>query len=566
MSQAFTLVYQQALESALPQASNVRWRAVLPLLFVRFVHFHGTDAKLRVFRYERWIPANRSGAERRQPVRRLRRESADDRFPPHHPRGRPLVIPRIVPTPIDSGTTRAAPAAVVPRPIADAIIEATLPGPGRDRLAGGAVLVVTTGQQPGLFTGPLYTIYKALSAIALARRLERERHAPVVPVFWVAGDDHDFQEANHATYLNGMGEPATIVLRERATEAPALPLSRELCEPGIGAALERIREGTPDSEFKDGVLSWLAAAYRPDVSLADAAAFALQSLLGDRGLAVVRPYAASVKRAMAPWLLRGLDVALEDGLTPVLIEAAQGRDRLRRDGDAFVTRRSSERFGRGELERIAAEQPERLSPNVLLRPVVEAALFPTVAYMAGPGELEYLPEAAPIYRALDVPPQTPLPRWSGVLVEGRVDRVLERQGLSISDFAGPPGTVEARVVRDQLPGDVAESLEALRRELPAAYARLAAGVREVDATLERTVESARNAALAGTQEVEKKVVAALKRANDTLVGQIARARAALYPAGEPQERVLTYASMAIRYGPDLLAALDDEVARWAVAS
>jgi uncharacterized protein YllA (UPF0747 family) len=476
------------------------------------------------------------------------------------------VIPRIVPTPIEPGTARGAPADVAPRPIPQAILEGTLPGPGRDRLANGAVLVVTTGQQPGLFTGPLYTIYKALSAMALARRLERERQVPVVPVFWVAGDDHDFQEANHATYLNVTGEPATVVLRERPSEAPALPLSRELCEPGILAALDQIRNGTPDSEFKDGVLSWLAAAYRPDVSLADASAFALQSLLGDRGLAVVRPYATPVKRTMAPWLLRGLDVELQDGLTPVLIEAAQGRDRLRRDGDAFVTRRSGERFGRVELERIAAEQPERLSPNVLLRPVVEAALFPTVAYMAGPGELEYFPEAASIYRALDVRPQTPLPRWSGTLVESRVSKVVEKHGLAMTDFAGPPGAVEGKLVRDQVPPELAQTLQSLKEEIRTAYGRVSDGARQVDPTLERSVESARNAALGAMQEIEKKIVAALKRTNETLVGQLTRARAALYPAGEPQERVLTYASMAIRYGPALLTALDDEVARWAVAS
>src|SRR5213078_2374491 len=88
-----------------------------------------------------------------------------------------------------------------PRRVAPEVVASTLPGPGRDRLAGDAVLAVTTGQQPGLFTGPLYTIYKALSAIALARRLERERGVPVVPVFWVAGDDHDFAEANHASFL-----------------------------------------------------------------------------------------------------------------------------------------------------------------------------------------------------------------------------------------------------------------------------------------------------------------------------------------------------------------------------
>lgn len=475
------------------------------------------------------------------------------------------MIPRIVETPI-AGHSGSAPATVTPRAVTPEVLAATLPGPGRDRLAAGPTLVVTTGQQPGLFTGPLYTIYKALSAIALARRLERERRTPVVPVFWVAGDDHDFHEANHATLLNSAGEALTIVLRERAGDAPALPLYRERCGPEITAALDQVRHGTPDTEFKDGVLAWLGAAYQREVTLADAAAEAIQALLGAYGLAVVRPYAPTMKRAMAPLLIQGLGTTLDDGLLPVLIEARQGRDRLRSDGGGFVTRRSAERFSRADLERIAAEEPERLSPNVLLRPVVEAALLPTVAYMAGPGELEYFPSAAPLYRALGVSPQTALPRWSGTLVESRVDKVVEKHGLKMADLAGPPGEVEGRLVRDQLPPEVAETLGTLRDEIRSAYGRVSDGARRVDPTLERTVESARNAALGGMQEIEKKIVAALKRANETLVGQLARARAALFPTGEPQERVLTYASMAIRYGPALLAALDAEVARWAAAS
>jgi len=121
------------------------------------------------------------------------------------------VIPKIVATPI-------APLAVpeprvAARRVAPDVVAAALPGAARDRLAAGEVLVVTTGQQPGLFTGPLYTVYKALSAIALARRLERERRVPVVPVFWVAGDDHDFAEANHTWFLNAAGELVQVVLR-----------------------------------------------------------------------------------------------------------------------------------------------------------------------------------------------------------------------------------------------------------------------------------------------------------------------------------------------------------------
>ena len=473
-----------------------------------------------------------------------------------------MTMPRIVTSPIAAAPAALATGGGTPRRVSADVLAAVLPGPGRDRLAAGEVLVVTTGQQPGLFTGPLYTIYKALSTAALARRLERERGVPVVPVFWVAGDDHDFAEANHVFVLNAGGEVVRIVLRERPADGLLLPLFREPCGPEIGAALEQLRAVLPDTEFKADALAWLGAAYHSATNLADAFADALNRLLGPRGIAVFRAHDPAAKRAAAPFLLRALDVQLPDGLSPVLVEGSAGRDRLRSSGDAPITRRSGERFTPEALARIAKESPDRLSPNVLLRPVIEAALFPTVAYAAGPGELDYLPKAAPLYTHLGVTPQTPVPRWSGVLLESRVEKVLERNTLTPADFLGAPGALEARLAKGAVPAEIAETLARLRAELDLHYERLATAIARLDPTLERTVQSARNNALAGTHDVEKKLVASLKRANETLAGQLARARAALAPEGKPQERVLTLASFLVRYGPGLLDELEAEVARW----
>ena len=473
------------------------------------------------------------------------------------------MIARILSTPI-AAAAEPIPAGK-PRRIAADVLAAVLPGPGRDRFARGDVLAVTTGQQPGLFTGPLYTIHKALSAIALARRLESERGLPVVPVFWVAGDDHDFAEANHAAVLGKDGEVVNIVLRERAHEAPQLPLFREQLGGDVEAALAAFDAALPDSECKPEVRQWLATCYRADTNLADAGADALHRLLGARGegLAVFRAHDRAAKRAAAPWLLRALDETLADGLTPVLVEGRLGRDRLRPEGGDFVTRRSNERFSRAQLEQIAAETPERLSPNVLLRPVIEAALFPTLAYVGGPGEMDYLQDSAPLFSKLGVAPQARVPRWSGLVIEARVDKVLSKHGLTPADFTGPPGALEARFVQADLPPDLAATLRELRKDVEARYQRITGEVQQLDPTLERTVQSARNAALAGTNEIEKKLVASLKRSQGTLLGQLARVRAALAPGGKPQERVLTVASFLARYGGALLDDIDAEVARWA---
>lgn len=471
------------------------------------------------------------------------------------------MISRILSTPLPKPAGKIP--AGKPRRISADVLAGILPGPGRDRLTGGEVLAVTTGQQPGLFTGPLYTFHKALSAIALARRLERERGLPVVPVFWVAGDDHDFAEANHATVLGRDGELVTVTLRERPHEAPQLPLSRELCGPEIRAALDALDAALPDAECKSDVRHWLESNYRPESSLADAGAAALNQVLAGRGLAVFPAHDRSAKRAAAPWILKALDETLPDGLTPVMVEGRLGRDRLHNDGRSFVTRRSREGFSRAQLETIAAETPERLSPNVLLRPVIEAALFPTVAYVGGPGEMEYLPESAPLFTSLGIAPQAHVPRWSGLIIEARVDKVLTKLGLTPADFESQPGTLESRFAQADLPPDLAESLKQLRDDVESRYDRISGEVQQLDPTLERTVQSARNSALAGTNEIEKKLVASLKRTQGTVVNQLARARAALRPGGKPQERVLTAASFVARYGLTLLDEIDAEVARWA---
>jgi len=379
----------------------------------------------------------------------------------------------------------------------------------------------------------------------------------------VAGDDHDFAEANHAAVLGKDGEVVNIVLRERAHEAPQLPLFRELLGPEIRAAIAALDSALPETEFKADVLGWLETFSEPDFNLADAGAGALDYLLKKRGLAIFRAHDRNAKRAAAPWILKALDETLPDGLTPVMVEGKLGRDRLLKDNGVFVTRRSSERFTRAQLDQIAVETPERLSPNVLLRPVIEAALFPTLAYVGGPGEMEYLPEAAPLFSALGVAPQAHVPRWSGVIVEARVEKVLSKHGLTPADFDGQPGALETRIARAELPPDLAESLRALRDDVESRFARLSGAVQQVDPTLERTVQSARNATLAGTNEIEKKLVASLKRTQGTLVSQLARARAALMPDGKPQERVLTVASFLARYGGALLDDIDAEVARWA---
>lgn len=489
----------------------------------------------------------------------------------------PLATPVTVPAPRTGGWDAALDAALVPAAGLEAV---------RARLHAPGALVVTTGQQPALFTGPLYTVHKALSAAALAAQLEARWQRPVVPVFWSAGDDHDFAEANHCSWPAADGTVRTHVLRERPPEAPQRPLWREPLGEEVEAAFAQLEADLGPSEQRDWTLAWLRRHFRPEQAIAAADREALAELLAPAGVLVLDSTHRAVKAAAAPWLLQALrthgtlearldarratlaaegrdpGIATGDGATLVMLEDAAGRDRLVVDGAGFRTRRGRRHVSSDELERIAAEDPQRLSANVLLRPVVESALLPTVAYVAGPGELRYLELVRPLYEALGVVRQAPVPRWSGVLVEPKVERVLQKFGIPLADLLEPAGPLEARVIRGQLPESLLEALSGLRTTLEEVYGTVEREAATIDPTLVRPVQAIRQAAVTGTHDAEKKLLQHLRKRQETELQQLARARASVLPDGKPQERVHTAAAFLAREGPALVPGLLAAITDW----
>jgi bacillithiol biosynthesis cysteine-adding enzyme BshC len=478
----------------------------------------------------------------------------------------------------------------VPPELLDAIVDAPGTGPLRERLLQPGLLLVTTGQQPGLFTGPLYTVYKALSAAALARQLERLWQRPVAPLFWVAGDDHDFAEARSASWLDAGSDLRTAELAPRPDDAPLLPMYRQPLGPEIAALLADFEQSLPASPHRDATVGWLRRHYGTGGTVGGAFAGALAELLAPFGIACLDSTHVAVKRAMGPLLGRALaegaeieellretgrvlelrgqpaPVPIGGGASLVFLEGPAGRDRLVAEGDGFVARRAGSRHALAELIAIASSEPQRLSPNVLLRPVLESALFPTVAYVAGPGELAYLPMCEPLYAHLGVPRQVPVPRWSGILVEPRVDRVMAKFGASLEELLTPGAVLESRVIKSQMPEALATATANLRRHLDREYGVIREAAAAIDPTLERPVDAVHRHGLTELADLEKKVEGHLRRREATELAQIARARSAVLPAGAPQERVLTAAGWLARFGEFLLRDVSAAIDSWYAAA
>lgn len=463
------------------------------------------------------------------------------------------------------------------------------PGPARDNLDllfDGSALCVTTGQQPGLFTGPLFTIYKALSAIALAHRFTQELGRPVVPVFWVAGDDHDLPESNHIHVTDMANAVRRLALHEREDTEPLTPLYEEPLGALLDGPRQAIVDATPDTEFKADVLDLLDRHYLPEADYATAFGGTLSELLGRLGLVVLRPTSRAAKEAMRPVLQRTLEeaesidralavqgealaaagkpvpVPVGDGAAPLMIEGSLGRDRLIPENGHFVARRSGERWSLAELSALLESDPERFSPNVLLRPIVEASILPTLAYVAGPGELTYFPQCTPLYEFFDVSPQLPIPRWSGRMVEGKIAKVLAKFDIVAEDLASPEGQLEAQLASGDMPVEAVSAFAKLREGLQAHYQAIESAAVSIDPTMRKAVQAARNTSLAASKDLEKRLVAHLKSHNETLTNQIGKARNNLFPMGKPQERVLNIMPYLIRYGPPLIDELFDACRRW----
>ncbi len=433
---------------------------------------------------------------------------------------------------------------------------------------------VTTGHQPVLLLGPLYVLYKALTAISLAARLEETLGAPVVPLFWIASDDHDWDEVGSATILDRSDAPRTLALPVPEGAERRSVGSHVLDGSGLDL-LDALPEVVPDAEFAAHYLELIREAYVEGRTVSAAFARFLQGVLGDRGYAWIDSARPELRRAAAPFfgrLLSDWDGVIEaeaaggraleakgfeapiprvgDAL-PLFFDGGDGRHRVRRDGAA-----SPERW----RERLEAA-PEGFSPNVASRPALESWLLPVAATVLGPGEIAYWSQLGPLFGALDVPLPSVQPRAAWMLVEARTRRVLDRTGISPRDLAAGAEPVVERLTREARPEAVKRALDRFRADAGAGMAAIEGAVAEVVPGLRGAAGKMRKGVFDAASELSRQVDRATRERLDVRLGQVRRAGANLFPRRRPQERVLNPLSFLCRYGPGLVERLARETDR-----
>lgn len=446
-------------------------------------------------------------------------------------------------------------------------------GAAADRMRGvlshGGV-VVTTGQQPGLFGGPAYTWFKALSALAFADAVEAATGIPAAPVFWAATDDSDWLEASW-TAVSTTGGAQRLALSNPPSDDGARLADVPLGDvTALLAALEEACGSVLDQRPLDAV----RRTYVPTATIGSAYVALLRELLEPLGIVVLDAAHPAVGEAAHALLVRALqrDAAVANALAArgAAIRAAGLEPQVTEvEGRTLVFTRVQgrrERVPSSRAAEVAARAaPGSLSPNVLLRPIMERVLLPTVAYMAGPGELAYFAQVSAVAEALTVPIPLALPRWSATIVEPPIAALLETHGLAPADFADPH-TVESRFARAAWPPPVSREYGRLREAL---HERLAALREAVEATNAPVPPSVLEGVERGLEwrlrRLERRITAGMKRRETRLLTELATLRGALYPFGVRQERVLNLVPMLSRHGLDLLERLRDEAGHHARA-
>lgn len=423
-----------------------------------------------------------------------------------------------------------------------------------ERVATGGGVVVTTGQQPGLFGGPLYTWFKAMSALSLAGELELRTGVPAATVFWAATDDSDFAEASETTVSVPGG--AEVIRIDRPGGEAHVPMS--LVPLGdVGAQLEALTRAC-GSASNGAALDAVRSAYAAGATVGSAYVRLLRSLLEPVGVAVLDASHPAVRAAGSPVLRHALARAdaLETELkqrATVLKKAGYRAQVAHVAGRTLVFRSTGAGRERVRTKEAAATREDAasdLSPNVLLRPVMERAVLPTVAYVGGPAEVAYFAQVSAVADTLEAKRPLIVPRWSGVIVEPQIRKILQVIGADVDDFADAHA-VETRVTREQLPKGLAKALETARARVGEALDELEKADGSAGVLPPAVVEGSRHQLLHKLDRLERRYVAATKRKGSELLTDVATARGSLFPNGKPQERSLNVIPFLARYGDDL---------------
>ena len=435
--------------------------------------------------------------------------------------------------------------------------------PQLQRLAAPGTFAVVTGQQVGLFGGPIYTIYKALTAARLAESLTAAG-LPSVAVFWLATEDHDFEEISHCWVFDEGTQPQALRVEADSGHRPA-----GLIAPGGYPAAE-LDQLLRDFPFRSEVMDLVETCYRRGRTMGEAFFGLIRPLLDRYGFLFIDPMQAEVRRLAAPLLEETAHRG--DELTDLLLERNRQLEAAGYHAQVHFEAKNSLLFLLAEGRRVPlrrrgrtyegetgiysasdlAAHKERLSPNALLRPVMQDYLLPTVAQVAGPAELAYLAQSQVLYQALLGRAPVVQPRNGFTLLERRAGKLIDRYGLRYGDFLQGPAAVRQRISERLIPPELHKSMSATRESVETLLEAAKRGLGAFDPTLEKAAAKSEAKILHQLSKLRAKAERESLRRDQRARADADYLSGLLYPNKHLHERVYSILPFLARHGPGLM--------------
>jgi bacillithiol biosynthesis cysteine-adding enzyme BshC len=441
-----------------------------------------------------------------------------------------------------------------------------------EKLRQNDTFVVVAGQQAGVLTGPLYTIHKAITIIRLAEEQERSLGVHVVPVFWIAGEDHDYDEVNHVYVQTREADVRKMKLETQA--AGKLSISHmEIPYEEIHALVEAFFAEQIETEFSTGLKEKLLMFADQSRTLTDFFARTFAWLFGEQGLILVDSALPFVRRLEKPMFARVIEQNREvnhavatqgekieslgyhrqvetdaDNAQFFLYRNQERVGVIRKADHTFQTRDGSETYTKEELLALLESEPERFSANVVTRPLMQEHLFPTLAFVGGPGEIAYWGLYNEMFTVMDMEMPPLVPRLTFSLFEGAVQRSMRKFEMSVEDVLQKLEEKRAQFLEAQDTFQLEEKFARAREQIKAIYDPLIRDAAEIERGLRQLGEKNAEKVLEQVAYYEKKVQAAFIKQHDAALRQFDRIKGALFPLDKPQERVYNIFGYLNKYG------------------
>lgn len=438
------------------------------------------------------------------------------------------------------------------------------------RLEKGAVAIVT-GQQVGLFSGPAYAIYKALTAVQIAEELTRGG-IPAVPVFWMATEDHDLDEVRTATWFDHG--------KLRRFELPVVEAGRPVGGISLGAEVEPFAREAAEllsDQGSDLLVDYLKASYRPRETYGSAFAKLFTRLFAQQGLILMDPLDPGLHRVAMPLYQHAL--AERDAVNEKLLQRGKDLDRAGFDAQVKVTSRSTLLFylgdgvrqvitasngrfqagdktwARDELVHLTHAEPGKFSPNALFRPVVQDYLLPTAAYVGGPAEISYFAQSEVIYRHLLGRMPVMLPRAGFTLVDAKAAKLLRRYGLTVENVWAGSQSLRHKMEGASVPNGLLKTFEHDQKQIQKMLTQLGKQIAKLDPTLKGTVERAKQRIEFHLEKLRQKAGKAQDQKAGLISAHMQYLESLLYPHKALQSRELCLLPFLARWGAGGLSEL-----------